>query len=548
MASVLTAKDVQLELDKARAENRAPEFGDTTITGIPAGADLTDANFTGATLKGLDFGAATVARVAFTSADLMEADLSQVIGLIPRQLAGADLTRCNLPDKFPGFTLLNNVNDLSKLAATVGLATLVSCAFVLLVAFTTKDYDFLTNHGTATIPLVNLAVPPRVFFGISPFVILAQTITFHFYLQRLWDLTALLPARFQDGMTIDDVTYPWLLNDLSRLVFRRLNWTRVAQVLGSVIVAYGAMPATQFLIYLRCRPRHDESLAIWQISVTIATFGWITYSLLYFRATRARYVHHRVAEGRVVPRTTPWGVRRFVLAISLGVTALVGFVMGWDWYTVSVGAPADSRVGLTIHQVEGDLGSATNFLQRVPSGSAARNDADEALAHLRSVHADLKRRSSIAPIIPSFDALGTVPNLNDDVSGRPTSWHTVADFHEQQKIIAGVAPVVFRRNTYAENSYVERQPLSLAFLKAHGAFLVNADFRYVDLLGADFSGANLEASVWSDYTVSIQTGRPVTAATLDGADFTNADLCGADLGGCSMDLASRSEEHTSELQ
>ena len=139
--------------------------------------------------------------------------------------------------------------------------------------------------------------------------------------------------------------------------------------------------------------------------------------------------------------------------------------------------------------------------------------------------------------------MGTVANLDEESSGRPTAWQTVDEFEAQQRINATVSPAVFRREAFAGGPL-----LNLRFTRAHGAFLVNADFRFVDLFGADFSEAILQGSIWTDYGLSSETGVRWTAATLDCADFTNADLRGADLRGCPLhfaDLAFAAMRHTS---
>ena len=66
-------------------------------------ADMHNANLSGADLHG----------VSFREANLQGADLTDTTGLLPRQLAGADVSDARLPAKFPLFTALDHVQDLS---------------------------------------------------------------------------------------------------------------------------------------------------------------------------------------------------------------------------------------------------------------------------------------------------------------------------------------------------------------------------------------------------------------------------------------------------
>lgn len=247
-----------------------------------------------ADFSGTDFGGADVTNTDFTDCDLTCADMSGTFGLIASQLSGANLTRCKLPEHITDFAILKTVETLSQNAGKVFLTTLMACIFVLLTAFSTYDIQLLTNSGTAQLPALNVSVSTQIFFSTAPFVLLILSITVHLYLQRLWETMATLPAIFPDGVRVDNKTYPWLINDLIRDGFLLLHGPRTAmslsglQVLAFRFIAYGTVPATLLIVFLRCLSRHDLLLSWWQAALTALGIGWATYVSWLNRSTLAR--------------------------------------------------------------------------------------------------------------------------------------------------------------------------------------------------------------------------------------------------------------------
>jgi len=169
-----------------------------------------------------------------------------------------------------------NVTILSRNAGMMLLSTLVACIFVLRTTVSTPDIQLLTNGGAAPLPVLNIGVSPPLFFAVGPLALLILSLITHRYLQRLWEAMSQLPAVFPDGTTVDEKTYPWLMNGLVRTGFLRLTRGKYAaslagmQLLAFTLLAYGMVPLTLGIVFLRCLSRHDEPLSIWH-TVVLAT-------------------------------------------------------------------------------------------------------------------------------------------------------------------------------------------------------------------------------------------------------------------------------------
>ena len=226
-------------------------------------AELSKCSFRGARLDYADFRNAVVADTDFR--DLSEGENSssdrhtQTTAI---SLGGADLSNAKLPDSLGDFkTLLSAVAELSASAKKIFLSILLGCAYALLTIATTDDARLLTNLGLSPLPIIGSQVPVVAFYWVAPVLLFFLYIYQHLYLQRLWDALARLPAVFPDGTPVNVKIYPWLLNGLVCVRFKRLSDKRPPfsrlQARASTLLAWYVVPFTMSCFWLRFLFRHD---------------------------------------------------------------------------------------------------------------------------------------------------------------------------------------------------------------------------------------------------------------------------------------------------
>jgi uncharacterized protein YjbI with pentapeptide repeats len=214
-------------------------------------ADMHNANLSGADLHG----------VSFREANLQGADLTDTTGLLPRQLAGADVSDARLPANFPLFTALDHVKDLSDSAQKVFIALLVGCVYCWLTIATTTDAPLLTDSTSSPLPIVQTPMSIVSFFRWAPLILLFVYLYLLLYLQRLWEGLAELPAIFPDGRTLPQRASSWILNGLVsahmfRLREKRPAFMRVQTVVAGFLI-WWMVPLTLVGLWVRPLPRRD---------------------------------------------------------------------------------------------------------------------------------------------------------------------------------------------------------------------------------------------------------------------------------------------------
>ena len=122
----------------------------------------------GTTAHGLSFPECSLHGALLQDAILHRCDLSRVRDLLPEALSGADLTNSRLPESLSFAPTLNFLDQLSRNAGKLFLGVLVSVAAVVLALFALSDTALLSNSGVATLPLVQVNIPVRLFFGAIP--------------------------------------------------------------------------------------------------------------------------------------------------------------------------------------------------------------------------------------------------------------------------------------------------------------------------------------------------------------------------------------------
>ena len=162
-------------------------------------------------------GGANLTRTILREASLEDANLRNTTGLLAEQLAGASVSGASLPIAIEEkFKHLGEVEEASKNARKLFFFLLLGCLYTLLTIATTTDVRLVTNSPSSPLPLFNAKIPIVWFYMASPFLLVGVFVVFCFYMQRLWERLAKLPAIFPDGTPLDEKAYPWLLIGLVR--------------------------------------------------------------------------------------------------------------------------------------------------------------------------------------------------------------------------------------------------------------------------------------------------------------------------------------------
>ena len=173
-------------------------------------ADLEDACLVGANLEG---------------ANLEGASLETAMGLVPRQVAGANLRDALLAPHLMEFEAVPAFERASQNAFRFFAAMTAASVLSWLVIWKTSDAQLLTD--SAIIPFLHsraaaTALPTAESFLIVPVALFILYLVFHFHLQHLWDAVGELPAVFPDSHTLGD-RGPGMISGLLRTHFRWMN-------------------------------------------------------------------------------------------------------------------------------------------------------------------------------------------------------------------------------------------------------------------------------------------------------------------------------------
>jgi uncharacterized protein YjbI with pentapeptide repeats len=446
-------------------------FEQTTLTGADLrGATLTKANCSWADLSNAHLERANLSRAVFgeqgkganlQGANLREAilrdcNLTGITGLQPKQLAGADLTGATLPGPLADlFKELHAVGDVSESARKLFIAMVAACVYSWLTIATTTDLNLITNRASSPLPIIQTSIPIVGFYVVAPLLLLCVYFYFHFYLQKLWEELGSLPAIFPDGQRLHERSDPWLWNDLVRSHVTLLKGDRpfmsYFQQAISIVLPWWLVPITLFLFWGRYLPRHD--------------FDWTTLQVILLAISIAGAVRlYRLAAAtlRGDPRRSFFGIRTLVTLRAYGASATF-VVTGAAFMLVSIGA------------IRGVPQYEYPWWREGPPGAWGWVPRAMALVHY-SPFANLRQA---------------------DVSVKPPNW---------------------TGKSASELDLVKGAELSRPSL---GHPSEGADLRYADALQAFLAKANLENARLEDAQLSF--------ANLTGADLRNANLTGATL-------------------
>jgi hypothetical protein len=258
-------------------------------------ADLREANLEEAILEG-----AKLPETNLRNANLKNTNLSGVTGLLTDQLADTDVTGATLPKDIAEFKTLNVVEETSKNARKIFFSMLLGCAYSWLTIATTTDVNLLTNTAASPLPIIGTKIPIAWFYVAAPLILILLYVYLHFYLQRLWNGLATLPAIFPDGRPLDQRAYPWLLTGVVRRHFKLLQVRLASDHLEewvTIFLAWWVVPLTLLGFWFRHLPRHEWwgtgfHIALLLISVTGA-IAFYRLAVRTLRGSEAKPFHVR---------------------------------------------------------------------------------------------------------------------------------------------------------------------------------------------------------------------------------------------------------------
>jgi uncharacterized protein YjbI with pentapeptide repeats len=430
-------------------------------------ADLEEACLVGANLEG---------------ANLEGASLETAMGLVPRQLAGANLRDALLAPQLMEFEAVAAFDRASQNAFHCFAAMTAASVFSWLVIWKTRDAQLLTD--SAIIPFLHshaaaAALPTAESYLIVPVALFIVYLLFHFHLQRLWDAVLELPAVFPDGHTLGD-RGPGLISGLLRTHFRWMNpdptSTRLVEKGASLLAAYWIVPATLLLFWARYLTRQEIHGTILHALLVVTATGIAAYATTKVGRPQERWAFEKKWTQRLIARIK--AINPISVATALGVVLLL---------------------------------LSTGIIAGVP------HDRTRAPQYGMT---NIRRWAANTFWWLAYDPYADLTEAT--ISRRPANWNGTDE---------EVASVDGLRENNAKFRYAQAYGVFLA--NSHlwradfqGAFLSDADLR-----GADLGQSNMRFAVM-DHAQMNHTN--LDRSNLDGADLRRADLRYANLAYCSL--------------
>jgi uncharacterized protein YjbI with pentapeptide repeats len=468
-------------------------------------------------------------------ADLRGQDLTNIEGLLPEHLAGADLTGATLPEKIEKFPAVGQVAAISSEARKISIGLLAACFYSWLVIGTTKDVQLIVNTATSPLPIINTPIPIAGFYVVGAALLAAVYCYLHFYLQRLWRTLATLPAVFPDGTELDDRTDPWLLTNLVRADFARLRanappLTRLENLLA-VVVAWWLVPITLLALWARYLPAHGWRGTSWLLFLIGLTtlFGRHTYRLA--RTALQGKASANAGEGDrdhgILARASHEvsGMRPDRLTVGLVVVLIVCPFSAFRDHPHNPAAWVARGLNFIGVRTYADLREAE--VAQTPEDWDGKDWSRVKRVDLRG--SNLAFADAASAFLTNADMRGV--NLRDAnlrFAQLQGAWLSEAQLQGADLVFAQL------QDAYLDNAQLQGAHLVTAQLQ--GANLYNAQLQgavliAAELQGADLSGARLQGA---DLSGAQLQGANLYDAQLQDADLTNAELHGADLSGAQL--------------
>lgn len=298
-------------LDSHGASGRKADFAEAEIPSIDLinvnlrYADLQGGNLKGADLLLADLRDSCLVRTNLEDACLVGANLEGAnlegatldgaMGLLPQQLAGANLHDASVPDQIARFEARSAFAKASKTAMQFFIAMTTISAASALIIWRTKDLQLLTD--SSIFPFLHArtaaALPTAQVYLAAPVALFIVYLVLQFHLQTLWDAVLQLPAVFPDGVEIGHNS-PRIIRALLRTHFRWMNKdapsTRIIERALGAVLAYWLAPVVLLLFWARFLTMQDlHGTALHAILVAIA-IGVALYSSTKIGRPQERWV------------------------------------------------------------------------------------------------------------------------------------------------------------------------------------------------------------------------------------------------------------------
>ena len=448
---------------------------------ILKGADLTLADLRGATLVQANLAEATLLGTQLQQASLQASDLQGATGLLSPQLAGSNLFGALLPESISPLQGLKLVREIANKAGWLMGLTLLLDGLVCLRIFTTPDPQLVKNASALPFSGLENNLPFIPFYLFGPVVILCLYLSFHLYMQRLWDGIAQLPAIFPDGRRLD-ACLPWFARWSARLHFK---WIRCSlsplaflEAAIAILVLYWVAPATALLFWARYLTLEDS---------------------------RGTTLHILLVAGAV--------------AAAMNFPRLAGKAFGPDPLRLNAEQKATARRAVLVLQVVPPSLGLLLFLLSIGTFLGVPHDyrptGQSPSAGIKAWAPDILWTFGYNPFAQLTEA---------DVSTKPPGW-------------------TGREDEIADVKGANLNGLRLRYIQAYGAFLMKAHLLRTDLRNAYLSEADLrEANLRQvDLQFAVLDRAKLARATLPEADLRNAKLDRTDLRDANLSFAVLSE-------
>lgn len=461
---------------------------------LGAQANLESADLRGANLERMQFQDAKFGRCDLRFANLRHANLSGAIDLLPRMLAGSDLTGARLPSDITWDSALEIAKEEASGAAHLfGVQLLACCYSLLTIGFTTDTMLF--SAAAASLPIVQVPVPIVGFYLAVPCILLCLYLCFHFQLLSFWKEVAELPVIFPDGRPVQSRLYFWVLfaglfgryrlpNTAHLAPFRRIHaW------IASLLI-WWLVPLTLFAFRIRYVPRHDPYGTAMQAVLLVTALAFA----FRFKVAAARILRPSRKEAR--------SRLRGITLRGLGAFALLLILFPFDlehlFDPIQIGPNIDT----------GDLVNADLYQAELSLKPAGWNGQMESVKGARLRGVDLRRADLIGAFLVKADltgadlreaALGGADLRNANLGNVDLRKAFVGDELSSPTNLSG-ASLMFARLQGASLSHVDLSGANLQLANLEGAILSFANFRGADLQNAKISGPFIMNADFTDAT------------------------------------------------
>jgi len=514
-----------------------------------SGADLRGADLAGANLQRADLQKANLKKAVLSLADLRGALLFQAnleeadllgtelqganlqnailvtaSGLTVQQFAAANLSGALLPKKITELLAIQEIDRLCKKAGWLLALLIWLCLLTGWFVAATKDVQLIKDSPAFSIFHIGDAVPIAQLYLLAPLLLLGFYTYFHFYLQRLWEGLAGLPAVFPDGRSVEQIG-PRMVMALARIHAKglggHLSSPLFLEAIISLALAYWLIPAMLFLLWLRYLTHQDLRGTMLQVFVTVTAAGLAMF-LPRVVGNIFRAVGHLQSSLAPDPpvQTKPfwrWGILLgsglVLFLLSLG--AIWGMPHDTSWMP---GAKANSirKWAANVFWVVGynpypDI--TESFVSNSPAHWSWR---DEDLA---DVDGAWLNKSSLRYVEGYRAFLVNAHLLESDLRG---AYLSEADLRGANL-----------RQTNLESAVLDRARISRANLQNSNlrmANLIKADLRGTNLSYANLGGARLVNARLDDASLygALLPATSLKLASLERADLREANLAQAD--------------------